>query len=139
MDRKKWLSVAMALALAAPGAFAAETERDAHHPGTAPPAAMPGMPMSGMSGNTSSMPMMDMMQMMMGQNGMAGHVEGRIAFLKAELKITDTQQPLWEHRRRHDAGEREGDVRYAERYADDGAGGDAPRQARHAREDDGHS
>jgi hypothetical protein len=97
MDRKKWLSVAMALALAAPGAFAAETERDAHHPGTTPPAAttLAGMPMSGMSGNTSSMPMMDMMQMMMGQNGMAGHVEGRIAFLKAELKITDTQQPLW--------------------------------------------
>lgn len=36
-----------------------------------------------------------MMQMMMGQNGMAGHVEGRIAFLKTELKITDAQQPLW--------------------------------------------
>ena len=42
------------------------------------------------------MPMMGMMQqMMMGENGMAGHVEGRIAFLKAELKITDAQQPLW--------------------------------------------
>ncbi len=27
--------------------------------------------------------------------GMAGHVEGRIAFLKAELKITDPQTPLW--------------------------------------------
>ena len=26
---------------------------------------------------------------------MAGHIEGRIAFLKAELKITDAQQPLW--------------------------------------------
>ena len=39
--------------------------------------------------------MMDMMQMMMGQNGMAGHVEGRIAFLKTELKITDAQMPLW--------------------------------------------
>jgi len=39
--------------------------------------------------------MMGMMQMMMGQNGMAGHVEGRIAFLKTELKITDAQQPLW--------------------------------------------
>jgi hypothetical protein len=25
----------------------------------------------------------------------ATHVEGRIAFLKAELKITDAQQPLW--------------------------------------------
>ena len=26
---------------------------------------------------------------------MAGHVEGRLAFLKAELKITDAQLPLW--------------------------------------------
>jgi hypothetical protein len=34
---------------------------------------------------------MDMMRMMM-----AGHVEGRIAFIKAELKITDAQQPLWD-------------------------------------------
>jgi len=41
------------------------------------------------------MPMMGMMQMMMGQNGMVGHLEGRIAFLKAELHITDAQQPLW--------------------------------------------
>ena len=97
MDRKTCLSLAIALALAAAGAFAAEPERDTHHPGMTPPAAMtmPGMPMSRMSGNTGSMPMMDMMQMMMGQNGMAGHVEGRIAFLKAELKITDAQQPLW--------------------------------------------
>jgi len=42
------------------------------------------------------MPMMGMMRMMMGQNGMAGHVEGRIAFIKAELKITDAQQHLWD-------------------------------------------
>ena len=26
---------------------------------------------------------------------MAGHVEGRLAFLKTELKITDAQLPLW--------------------------------------------
>lgn len=26
---------------------------------------------------------------------MAGHVEGRFAFLKTELKITDAQLPLW--------------------------------------------
>ena len=32
------------------------------------------------------------MQMM---GSMADHVEGRIAFLKTELKITDAQQPLW--------------------------------------------
>jgi len=45
-----------------------------------------------------------MMRMMMGQDGMggmpmmaamAGHVEGRLAFLKTELKITDAQLPLW--------------------------------------------
>jgi hypothetical protein len=46
------------------------------------------------------MPMMGMMRMM-GQDGMggismmAGHVEGRLAFLKTELKITDAQLPLW--------------------------------------------
>ena len=27
--------------------------------------------------------------------GMADHVEGRIAFLKTELKITETQMPQW--------------------------------------------
>ena len=47
------------------------------------------------------MPMMGMMRMMTGQDGMggmammAGHVEGRLAFLKTELKITDAQLPLW--------------------------------------------
>ena len=41
------------------------------------------------------MRMMGMMRMMMMQNAMAEHVEGRIAFLKTELKITDAQQPLW--------------------------------------------
>jgi len=75
--------------------------------GASPPAATgtpsttpQGMPMSGMAmgstpGVSGCMPMMGMMQMMMGQNAMAGHIEGRIAFLKTELKITDEQQPLW--------------------------------------------
>ncbi len=46
-------------------------------------------------------PMMGTMQGMGMGRGMgmmsaaAGHVEGRIAFLKAELKITDAQLPLW--------------------------------------------
>jgi hypothetical protein len=43
---------------------------------------MPGM-------GAGAMPMMDMMRMM------EGHAEGRIAFLKTELKITDAQLPLW--------------------------------------------
>jgi len=55
---------------------------------------MSGMPMGPMQGASEGMPM-GMMQMMTGQNAMAGHIEGRIAFLKTELKITDAQQPLW--------------------------------------------
>jgi len=31
---------------------------------------------------------------MMGHNAIAGHIEGRIAFLKTELRITDAQQTL---------------------------------------------
>ena len=57
---------------------------------------MPG----GMAG-AGDMSMMGMMRMMMGRDGMsmmgamARHVEGRLAFLKTELKITDAQLPLW--------------------------------------------
>ena len=39
-----------------------------------------------------------MMQMIMGQEGMrtmVKHIEGRLAFLKTELKTTDAQLPLW--------------------------------------------
>jgi hypothetical protein len=85
-QRKPCLSLAMILALAATGAFAAE--HDQHHPAPTPPVAT-GTP----APTTQTMGMMQ--QMMMGQNGMAGHIEGRIAFLKIELKITDAQQPLW--------------------------------------------
>jgi hypothetical protein len=86
------------LVLAAGPGFAQQPKPEEHHPGGAPPsAAMPAGPMSGVG----EMPMMGMMRMMMGQNGMGGmsmmvgHVEGRLAFLKTELKITDTQLPLW--------------------------------------------
>ena len=85
------------LVLAAGPGFAQQPRPDQHHPGGAPPsAAMPGGPMGG----AGEMPMMGMMRMMMGQDGMggmsmmAGHVEGRLAFLKTELKITDAQLPL---------------------------------------------
>jgi len=45
---------------------------------------------------TAGLPMLLMMGMMTGSMGMtARHVEGRVAFLKAELKITDAQLPLW--------------------------------------------
>jgi hypothetical protein len=84
-------------------ALAQQQEHDQHHPEETLPAAgmrgplMPGGAMSGAGG----MPMMGMMRMMMGGDGlggmsmMTGHVEGRLAFLKTELKITDAQLPLW--------------------------------------------
>ena len=86
--------LALILGLAAAPAIAQQTGREQHHPAGTPPAAesdegVPGGAMPGMGG---------MMRMMMGQYGMgmmAGHVEGRLAFLKAELKITDSQLPLW--------------------------------------------
>ncbi len=55
------------------------------------------MPQGGMTGPGGAMPMMggpDRMGMM-GMMGMADHVEGRIAFLKAELKITEAQTSQW--------------------------------------------
>jgi hypothetical protein len=114
MTKIRFTLMAGALLLAAP-AFA----EDAHHPAEAAPEtpsqsgpapapqqATPGGMMSG-----------DMMQMMMrmmmsgGQSPLTGeigrmgpmaqmmlpdHVEGRIAFLKTELKVTEAQQPLWD-------------------------------------------
>jgi hypothetical protein len=57
--------------------------------------------MSGMMSN--HMRMMQGMMSAMGATGAAmgqmmspEHVEGRIAFLRTELKVTDAQQPLWE-------------------------------------------
>jgi len=93
-------SLALILALMAAPVLAQQQEHEQHHPGETPPAAGvqgPGMQGGAMSG-AGGMPMMGMMRMMMGQDGMgmmAGHVEGRLAFLKTELKITDPQLPLW--------------------------------------------
>jgi hypothetical protein len=93
---------ALVLALMAAPVLAQQQEHEQHHPaGTSPATGMqgPGMPGGGMAG-AGGMP--GMMRMMMGQDGMAGmsmmmaeHVEGRLAFLKTELKITDAQLPLW--------------------------------------------
>jgi LTXXQ motif family protein len=103
IKQKVCASLVVALALMAAPAFAQQQDHEQHHPAGSPPAAaapnsgMPGGAMAGADG----MPMMGMMRMMMGQDGMggmqmmAGHVEGRLAFLKTELKITDTQLPLW--------------------------------------------
>jgi hypothetical protein len=97
-------SVIVALALMAAPAVG-QPEHEQHHPGEPPPAAAaPGLGMPGGMAGAGGMPMMGMMRMMMGEDGMsgmpmmaamAGHVEGRLAFLKAELKITDAQLPLW--------------------------------------------
>lgn len=76
---------------------------DAHHPAgtpgtaTAPPPVTqvqpaPGMPMGAGKG---------MMCSMMGQGGMMGmadmasHIDGHLAFIKAELKITPAQEDAW--------------------------------------------
>jgi hypothetical protein len=95
-------------------------DHDAHHPEigaaaqqqqglpTAPPAAraapgMPGAAMGGgmmggnMMGQGQAGPagMMPMMNMIMGAQAGADHIEGRLAFIKAELKITDAQAQQW--------------------------------------------
>jgi LTXXQ motif family protein len=118
----KTATFALALALAAPS-FA----DDAHHPpgsAAAPQAApppqtvpaagpmQPGMGMMRQGGSMdgmSTMPMMGMMQMMRG----GAHIEGRLAFIKAELKITDAQEKAW--------GDFAGALRHAVKK-----GGDAP-------------
>jgi len=102
-----------------------EQDHTAHHPAEqaaqpaeptppAPPGIpKPGMPMPGMTeqGPAGGMPMvgnmrpmMEMMRMMQASMGPGGgpggmmpfaHIEGQIAFYKAELKITDAQLPQW--------------------------------------------
>src|SRR5215469_1672350 len=97
--RKIWGSLVLMLALIAGPVGAQQPQHDEHHPPAPPGTAGPEMP-GGMAG-ARDMPMMGMMRMMMGRDGMsmmgamAHHVEGRLAFLKTELKITDAQLPLW--------------------------------------------
>lgn len=106
-QRKARALLAMALATMTTGALAQQPPNQQPQLGTTPPTtaatpapSTPGMPMGAMPRGQGmlmmgAMPMMGMMQMMMGGQHMAAHVEGRIAFLKAELKITGTQLPLW--------------------------------------------
>jgi hypothetical protein len=85
----------------------ADQDHNAHHPGpvTATPPADTPMGMRG-RGDESGMRngdmnqmmsmMRDMTTMMSARSGMMeSHVEGRIAALKTELKITEAQAPLW--------------------------------------------
>ena len=101
-------ALAAAFVLAAVPALA-QTAQDhnAHHPNGEPTAqgetSEPKSPQAGMmcgnmmgEGMASSGGMMSMMKMMdMGARSGAEHVEGRLAFLKAELKITDAQATQW--------------------------------------------
>jgi hypothetical protein len=94
---------------AAPATAPVNPAPPASQPGTnAPQGGMGNMPMMGMMNDMknmmSSMSMMNMMGMMQlmgmmgpGMDGMAtiDRVEGRIAFLRTELKITDAQAGVW--------------------------------------------
>ncbi len=112
MTRLKYLAVAGAVALigAWPLGASLQAAEDPHHPAGAaaqttpqPPAAagpggQAGMMGMGGQGMMGGMSMMNMMQMMGGDAqgmGMIDHVEGRIAFLRTELKITDAQTSVW--------------------------------------------
>lgn len=90
---------ALVLSVFTQGGLAQTT--DAHHPakpGDQPAAQTQADPMAAMM--QGMMPMMQMMANMQGQSAMGGfdpaeRVEGRIAFLKAELAITDAQSAAW--------------------------------------------
>ncbi|MDE2361093.1 MAG: Spy/CpxP family protein refolding chaperone [Hyphomicrobiales bacterium] len=105
----------------APAVAQSAADHDAHHPQlsavpapapVAPPAAQSGpagvggIPMMNMMGEGGGMDMPGMMRMMsMMDGGMAGsgmsalgaldHIEGRLAYLRAELRITDAQTAAW--------------------------------------------
>lgn len=91
--------------LASVGAAQAQNPR-AHHPAAAAQEAAPATPAPGMGMGMGGMGMMQQMHaggsmpmMPMGRGGMGmpfEHVEGRIAFLKAEIGITDAQQKAWD-------------------------------------------
>ncbi len=96
---KKTLLVAMIVAAALAGPAAAQT--DPHHPdqsvaqGTQSQKNSP-MGQGMMSGQAMMAQGMMMNCPMMGMMGSGGpHTEGRLAFLKTELKITDAQEKAW--------------------------------------------
>jgi len=100
----KRLIIATALAAVAMNATAWAQAPDPHHPaegGTPPILTQPVAPTPpGMAGMADMMRMMHSMHTMMTGPDMAGmgtidRVEGRIALLRAELKITDAQTSTW--------------------------------------------
>jgi LTXXQ motif family protein len=108
------LAAALMITALSPSSFAqSPAEHEAHHPQqqNAAPAPTQPAPPAGQSGTGQGMMgqgmmgggMMNMMQMMgsrqsecaMGGMGTIDRVEGRIAFLRTELKITDAQSVAW--------------------------------------------
>src|SRR3954447_18237156 len=95
-ERKTIASLFLSLGLLASPALAQQSTQSEHHPGgTIPSHAMPGG--GSMRGQGGIRMMMDEggMGSMPTMAAMTGHVEGRLAFLRTELKITDAQLPLW--------------------------------------------
>ena len=107
LKSKSFITLTFAAMLAASSQGFAQTQPDAHHPadGAGTTEAVPGnqvqqgmsmpMMMNMMSG------MMKMMggggaQMGMGRMNVTEHTAGRIAFLRAELQITDAQSKAWD-------------------------------------------
>jgi hypothetical protein len=100
-------TIAVVLLVSALGAGHALAQSDqdhnAHHPEGGQTQAAP-MPMQGTAdGGMGPMMMMQMMREHMSNERMHGsvgmmrfdHIDGRLAFLRAELGITDAQQPQW--------------------------------------------
>ena len=118
---KKWPILALLLATTTVSWAQSAADHEAHHPEqkketpaeAIPPTRQPGMGPGTMGGSQRMMgdgmvkmmgvmPMADVMQMMMGMMRPSGdgletidHVEGHIAFLRTELKITDAQSNAW--------------------------------------------
>jgi hypothetical protein len=108
--RPSAVAFAAVLVLLTPAAFAQTASDDnhgAHHPAATSqppdspkssemPKGMMGQDGGGMMGMMGRGGMMGMCHpALMGMMGIGDHVEGRIAFLKAELKITDAQMSAW--------------------------------------------
>jgi hypothetical protein len=110
--RSALAGLALVGGLAVAHAQTTQEPHEAHHPDAAPAAApaMPGMEVDKMMGGNMEQMMRTMMRRMMSgedmpavgppmarRAGMAGlqHIEGQIAFYKAELHITDAQTVLW--------------------------------------------
>lgn len=99
----KSIALAASLVASVPAFSLAE---DAHHPGAGTsPSAAATPAQKDQAGGMSMMPMMGMMMSMMGKGmpdmpmpgmDMGDRVEGRLAFLRAELKIAQAQTKSWD-------------------------------------------